>query len=202
MIALPSEHSSEAVDEDRIQFYLDDFDQRAEQSAIYDGISFRAVGEIDNGIVLTPQCDIGDAGYVLLARIVSVGEIFLYWLVEKNRYTDEEAMGHVAVAKDKKKRRALVKNFSDSYLKNETFGYYYLPAIEDLTQDSLVAFEITECLGVEELKKYKKIAVLKSPFREAVPSHFSGYIGRIGTPRFDVEVLRAAVDSQCRIIDS
>lgn len=202
MILLPSEHPTEILQNPSGEVYLPDFHEHVEQSAIYEKIRFTAVGEEDAGIVLTSQCDIQDSdesSYVLVARITSVGELLLYWLVEKNKYTEAQALGKEAIPKDRKQRNSLVKDFTEAYLKNKTFQYHFLPEIPEKMKASLICFDITQCMTVKELTALNKVAVLKSPFRESVPAHFSAFIGRIGTPAIDHDYLIEVVSKQCSI---
>ena len=205
MSATPSEHPLSIVENVRELVYLTDFHDQIEQSAIYEDVHFSSVGEKDFAIVLTSQCDIqghSPNNYVLVARIVPVGEVFVYWLVEKNQYTEDEALGRIPVAKEKKRRSSLVKEFANTYLRNETFAYFFLPEIESKMDPSLICFEITECMILSKLQQHEKVAVLRSPFREAVPSHYSAYIGRTGTPSFDKRYLQEVVNHHCKVQDS
>lgn len=198
----PSEHPASSSSDALHSFYLNNFHNNVEQSAIYRDVHFSSVNESDFAIVLTSQCDIQEHrpnNYVLLARIVPIGEVFVFWLIEKYGYTDDEATGKVSVQNGKAQRKSLAKVFADSYLRNETFAYHYLPKNESVLPPSLICFEITECISISNLLKHKKVAVPHSPYREAIPAHFSAYIGRIGTPPNDKESLRKIVYVSCKI---
>lgn len=205
MTLLPSEHATEIVSNPSSDLYLSTFHPHVEQSAIYRGILFTAVDEKDFGIVLTSQCDIQNNtanNHLLVARIVPVGEFFAYWVHTKNGYTVDEAYGKALPPKDKPQRGRLVREFADNYLKNQTMGYHFLPEIKEIMKGSLICFDITECMMIKDIASQEKIAVLKSPFRESVPAHYSAYAGRIGTPAIERKYLRTVVDDQCTILQT
>lgn len=201
----PSEHPAEILRNPPDEFYIPDAHGRIEQSAIYTGVSFSAIGEKDNAIVLTSQCDIQGSSaneFVLLARVISLEEFILFYLVEQNNYTEEEALGERAIESGKKKtRKTIISNLMSSYMKNQVFQYYFIPALNGVLEPSMITFDVTQCISIGNLETHSKVAVPRSPFREAVPSHYSAYIGRIGTPRLDKDYLKSVVESGCKIVD-
>lgn len=203
----PSEHPNDVLSDPSRDFYLPStrLHQRIEQSAIYADIQFDSIGEPDNAILLTSQCDIGFASsneLVLLARVISLEEFILYYLMEKNSYSEEEALGTKPVTVPKKRREMVINNLLSSYMKNDTFQYYFIPALNGVLEPSMITFDVVQCKRVESLQSVKKIAVPVSPFREAIPTRYSAYIGRIGTPSLDKSYLRKVVEDGCLVVDA
>lgn len=205
MNALPSQHSFETITHPVNQVYNFNCHGQIEQSAIYLNVSFECVNENSPAIILSSQCDLmphSPQSYILLARLVPVAEIFLYWLESMNDYSEDEIFGNIPIASNKKKRKGIILDFCKMYLRGHTFGYYYLPEIEGKIEHSLVCFEITKCVSMQEIDDKEKLCVLKSPFREAVPARFAAYMGRIGTPQYQEEYLRTLMDNICQMKDS
>jgi hypothetical protein len=158
-----------------------------QQSSIYRGIHFTSINYTGLGIVLTPECDILNkkkANTVLMAQILPAEQILNYFLEEDKNANLEHVMDQLEKSKEKAKLSGLLKEFSDLYLKNRTFSYYFLPKLQASFGHSLVHFPITQNVPTSDLVDQNKICLLKSPFRAAVPVHYATYIGRIGTPDF------------------
>lgn len=203
MTIAPSEHPAEVLANPPEEFYFPKRHDNIEQSAIYKDVHFSVIEEQDNAIVLTSQCDIEGSSpskYVLVARVITVEEFILLYL-HQNGYTDEEALGESAVRKEKKKRQGIINNLMSSYMKNDTFQYFFIPALKDILEPSMITFDVTQCISIQNIEAQAKMAVPRSPFREAIPSHYSAYIGRIGTPPLDKEYLKSVVESGCKIVD-
>lgn len=204
MTGTPSEHPEVSVTDAEKQVFFAESHDKVEQSAIYSDIHFHCINEKSPGIVLTSQCDIQRSepnNYVLLARLVPVAEVFTYWLVTKHGYSEEVVFGEEPIPPGKSQRKSIIKEFTDIYLKNKTVAYYYLPAFRTSLSDSFVCCEITVCVAIKELDTKQKLCVLRSPFREAVPSFYSAYIGRIGTAQHKVEALYGILDKACKLRD-
>lgn len=204
MSHLPSEYPKEYIENYVEQIYKFDCHQYVEQSAIYSDIYFHAKGENRPGIILTPQCDIQKytpENYILLAQLSPVVEIFLEWLVDKKKYSEDEVFGKITMDKNKPKRKGTIKEFVNEFLHNEKNSYFFLPGINGKFTHSFVCCDITECILIKDLNGKNKICVLRSPFREAIPSHFTSYICRVGIPRFKDDFLNDIVDQICRLRD-
>ena len=131
--------------------------------------------------------------------------MLLTLLLYKNGYTGKEIRGEIAIISGqfKKKRETWVQKFKNDYLSNNTHAFYFLPKLNTtLEEPSLVNFEVTSCVRGTDLEKLKKICVLKSPFREAVPAKYAAYIGRIGTPSCNESYLSQVASSVCKLRDS
>lgn len=203
----PSDYPNEFIENIPEEVFNCNCHQEVEQSAIYSDIKFHCYENPENGhgIILTSQCDIErftSEDYILVARLAPVAEVFSYWLQVKNNFTEEEISGEVPIPEQKTKRKGILKNFKNKYMQNQTFAYYYLPCFEENFPHSFVCFEITECLPVRKLKPENKICVLRSPFREAVPTHYASYIGRIGVPPYREEFLSELLNGICKLRDN
>lgn len=196
MILTPSEHPNLIIKEPSKEFYISPGHLDAEQSAIYGDIEFHCIGERSLGIVLSSQCDISFSQpltYILLSRIAPVLEIYLLWLMEKKKIPDHE----IEKAREEKNDQMILKysdDFTNSYLKNKKYQYHFLPELPKHFQNSLICFDLVTCVKRQELRSEKKICVLKSPFREEVPSRYSCYAGRIGTADFEESHLAEVVE--------
>lgn len=200
----PSEYPQQYVDNVVEQVYnTGGVNQHVEQSAIYEDVPFDAQGGYKSlGIVLNAQCDIEtttDNSYMLVARIQPIAGVFGLWLEKAMKYTEDEILGATPVAPEKKKRRKVCEEFAKTYLRNKVVKYYFLPELPGVMFASFVCCEITQCIQVKEIEQLKKVCVLRSPFREAVPTHYSSFIGRVGTPVFQENDLLTTLDTICKI---
>lgn len=206
VIRTPSEHPLQYVVNVADQVYKVDAEPYVEQSAIYQDVPFVAQERFKSlGIVLSAQCDIErftDNSYLLVARIQPIAGAFGLWLEEEKGYTEAEILGDTPVDPVKKKRRRVCEKFAKTYLRNKVVKYYFLPELLGVVDASFVCCEITQCIQVKEIEKLKKVCVLRSPFREAVPAHYAAYIGRVGTPVFKKDDLLATLDTICKIQES
>jgi hypothetical protein len=196
MILTPSEHPHLIIKDPPREFYISPLHSEVEQSAIYQEVNFDCIREKCLGIVLTSQCDISFShplAYILLARIAPVLEIYFLWLIENKKISDTE----IEKAREEENDGMILKyakDFTNSYLKNKKYQYHFLPALPDYFDDSLVCFDLTTCVKRRDLKSDNKICVLQSPFREAVPTRYSAYAGRIGTADLDEKYLSGLIE--------
>lgn len=203
-LRVPSAFPAQFIEKPAEEVYRTaDVNEHVEQSAIYADVPFGAQGGYKSlGIVLTAQCDIErftDDSYMLVARVQPIDGVFGLWLEKSLKYTEAEILGDVPVAAGKTERKRACEQFAVKYLRNRVVKYYFLPKLPDAIAASLVCCEITQCIQVKEIEQLRKVCVLCSPFREAVPVHYAAYIGRIGTPVFTDEQLMATLDSICKI---
>lgn len=199
----PSDHPSQIIGDPTNDLYLLEFHGEVEQSAIYGNVDFLIVGR-RYGIILTAQCEItqstGDS--VLLAPLLPAMDVMEKWLINPGRkkpLTLEEARGETRVSKSKSNRSDTISNFANSFLRNNTYGYHFLPEIEGAFPHSFVSFGHTALLRIRDLGPGEKVCVLKHPFRSAVPSRFAAFAGRIGTPEFGKKYLVDIATGLCKI---
>ncbi|MGB2989575.1 MAG: hypothetical protein WBC98_06415, partial [Candidatus Zixiibacteriota bacterium] len=89
----------------------------------------------------------------------------------------------------KKAYKAFSNEFKKYYLKNRVLEFHFLPSYKDKLPHSFVDFKIVKTLGGEELNGKKKIAQLKPPWRECVPSRYAAYSLRVGVKEFAADFL-------------
>lgn len=68
--------------------------------------------------------------------------------------------------------------------------FYFLPGALDVP-DLIVDFQQSCTVSFDSVSHYVKIATLDSPFRESLVFFFTRYIGRIGTPDLDIEIVKS-----------
>lgn len=185
------------------QVYEKCFSDDVEQSAIYSDVDFRVIDEKGAGIVLTPECDIQQQKVetVLLARIVPLVDILEYWLVKKG-LSHGVISGLEPLPDTGPRRKGLVKEFSKIYMTNRALQYFFLPGLDEVLDDSFVCYDITVTTKIDILaSENKKLALLRSPFKEAVPVHFAAFMGRVGLPAVSNETLEEVVSTACRLTE-
>jgi len=179
---------------DGTEIYQKDFDQEIDQSAIYENINFTCVGKAYPGIVLTPICDIitKRAPYLKVVQIIPAKWVYEKFLLSKN-LTEKQMIGVDNVPS--KQLGAIKREFMTQYIGNRTYRYHFLPKLENIVDNSFIDFQMVQTIYPEDLEKHRKIAALRSPWRESVPSRYAAYCLRIGTPRYSKEFLNTIFDS-------
>lgn len=133
-------------------------------------------------VILTPSCDFPvrngktKAEWVLFARCILLTECaeYISW-----KGAEEQA---------KKTKKNLLEQLVKNNRSTQPERYYYLPAAFTLP-DMIIDFQQTERLDRDQLDKLTRTASLDSPFAEALLARFSRYLGRIGTPDLDNELI-------------
>lgn len=176
------------------QIYQESLGSEIDQSAIYENVLFTCVKKEYPGVVLTPICDIisQKAKYVKLAQIVPTEDVYNKFLVSRG-LSDDEIVGAVAIKN--KKMRAIKKDFTEQYLQNRTYRYHFLPKLSTVIDYSFIDFQMVQTIYPQDLEKYKKIAALKSPWRESIPSRYAAYCLRIGTPEYSGSFLDSTFEN-------
>ena len=160
-----------------------------EQSAIYEGVHFPCINEKVYTIVLTPRCDIywSKADYIIMGGLVTAQQIFRYWLL-KNKRTPPQIAGEEPL-RSKNKVEKIHETFVHDYIGNRELRYHFLPSFKDRFPHSFVDFQLVESFNQNYITGLKKIAVLKSPWRESVPTRYAAYSGRIGTEDYSKQLV-------------
>lgn len=179
---------------DGVKIYQEKFDQKIDQSSIYESINFTCVDKAYPGIVLTPICDIitKRVPYVKIVQIISAKWVYEKYLLSKE-LSEEQIIGVDNIPT--KQLRSIRREFVTQYIKNRTYRYHFLPKLKDILGNSFIDFQMVQTMYPEHLEKCRKIAALKSPWRESVPSRYAAYCLRIGTPRYSKEFMNATFDS-------
>ena len=132
-------------------------------------------------VVLTPSCDLVlrsgrmKADRVVLSQCLALDSFKAYqdWKSAPSSNNEE-----------------LLRRLLTSRPKGQEDRYFYLPAAWNVP-DSVVDLQSVTSIQWEELENYGKIALLDSPFAEALSYQFNRYIGRVGMPDLDIDgVLR------------
>jgi len=141
-------------------------------------------GQIKYWIILTPSCDFAQKKVeeVLFARC----EL----LTEQREYKEWQAS--LSTPKPNEgKLKSLLKNNRE---RSQPERFYFLPGTLSLP-DLLVDFQQLKTLHCKELeeqvqqKTWERLASLDSPFTEALLARFTRYLGRLGTPDLDLELV-------------
>jgi hypothetical protein len=175
------------------EIYADSFDDSVEQSAIYDEVLFECIGQKLPAIVLTPQCSIVHPRGELLVTVSGIfpASIVFEEFLQKKGLSEEEIVGSEPIKK--KKYEGLSKEFKAYYLVNRVAEFHFLPASKRKLQHSFVDFKVVKTLEGRELGGGQKIAVLKPPWRQSVPSRYAAYSLRIGVNAFADELLTEVI---------
>ncbi len=175
------------------ELYADGFDNSIHQSAIYNNVFFECVGKELPAIILTPECEILHPTTELLVTISGVfpASQLLERFFQKNGLKLGQIIGKETTPR--KRYRGIVKNFKEQYLANRVLEYHFLPKYKDKLENSFIDFSVVKTIAAKELSDKEKIAVLKSPWRESVPSRYAAYTLRIGVPDFTEDFLETVI---------
>lgn len=139
--------------------------------------SFGEILEKDNQyyIIITPTCDFQErkgkrnVEHIVLNKTIKLTDIDCY-----NNYVANQS---------KTSKESLEK-----YINNNNPRYHFLPKtsfIPNLVMD----FQDKILIKYEDLKKYKRLTTLDSPFTESMLIRHISYYNRIGTPDLDAEYI-------------
>lgn len=176
------------------ELYVEDFHASIEQSAIYSDVLFECVREKLPAIVLTPQCSILHPRGELLLTVSGVfpAAIVFEQFLKKKDLPEVQIAGLEPAPK--KPYEGFSKEFKQYYLKNRVLEFHFLPAYKNTLPHSFVDFRIVKTLEAKELTRRKKIAVLKPPWRECVPSRYAAYSLRVGVREFADDLLDNVIE--------
>lgn len=138
-------------------------------------------GEIDGAgdhwIVLTPSCDFaqGKADTVLLAACELLAE-------------QAELLAFLENTELKGKRKQLLALMNNNAAGRQADRYHFLPGALDLP-DLLVDLRTLKTVPRDQFDALEPLASLDAPFAEALLSQFARYVGRLGTPDPDLEMV-------------
>lgn len=138
-------------------------------------------------VVLWPSCDMVSVGgrtpktdWVLCARASLASET-----VEVREWIQSPS------ETKKRKVEGLAKNNRDK----SPDRYHFLPGVWDIP-DLVIDFQALEYPTLGALKGFYCLATLASPFAESLGVRFQRYIGRLGVPDLDLEVVLTALDGR------
>lgn len=127
-------------------------------------------------IMLTPSCDL-----VLRSEKMKAEMVVLSECRPLHSFEDYQAWKRAPSDNVGRLRRLLT-----SRPKGQEDRYFYLPAAWNVP-DVVADLQRVASIGCDELKSYRKIASLDSPFAEALSYQFNRYIGRVGKPDLDID---------------
>ncbi len=132
-------------------------------------------------LLVTPSCDIiqGKADVMLFAECKRLNEM--------KQFSEWNTNGDGTADKYKNPLWQLLENRSGE-------RFYFLPSVFDLPDlvvdyQKLSSLELREVEQLREEGKLKCLASLDSPYAEAVLARFSRYLGRLGTPNLNIEIV-------------
>jgi hypothetical protein len=135
-------------------------------------------------LILTPTCDFikrddgtRRAEHVLIVKCIPLTEFneYLEWNLDPSE-------------NNRKKLEKLVKTPHQEPKGKQRGRFYYLPGAFGLP-DMVLDFQQTKSIKFDDLSSYSKIATLDSPFSESIAFEYTKFIGRIGTPDLDINVV-------------
>ncbi len=128
-------------------------------------------------VVLTPSCDL-----VLRLGKMKADRVLLSQCIPLSYFKEYQDWENSVDNGNEKSLRKLI----DSRPDRQEDRYFFLPAAWNL-QDCVADLQDVVSIPCEELASYKKIALLDSPFAEALSYQFNRYMGRVGKPDLDVD---------------
>jgi CheY-like chemotaxis protein len=81
---------------------------------------------------------------------------------------------------------------------NKSDRWHFIPGVWDIP-DLVVDFQALEHLALDEVKKLPVLATLASPFAESLSSRLCRYLGRLGTPDLDVELVMSRLRKDAKV---
>lgn len=171
------------------------------------GYILREPDESQLWVVVTPTCDLVDSGgrvpkcdrpLLIPVRDVKNLPLLVEWKEKAAalRQYEEERQGQQPnrELKDKQKHVGDLERRIWEFveLRNPSLRYYYLPPLLNLIPQGYLDFQEIGSAKLSDLKRWKTVAAISSPFAEHLQSKFSGYLGRIGVP----EPVRAAMEAE------
>jgi CheY-like chemotaxis protein len=86
------------------------------------------------------------------------------------------------------KKKALESLLANNRKGTQSDRYHFLPDAWDIPA-SVIDFQKLEHVPVSDLRKASCLATIASPYAEAIGNRFGRYLGRIGTPDLDLELI-------------
>ena len=158
-----------------------------DQSVILADVYFHAVDEVRPGLVLTPTCDFehGKCAYVQICALFGVDEIISDLLVGSwKKLNLADANGRLVAGPLSAGKRGELTGKVRELITQRFPRYHWLPPFPGDYTPSVIDFQVITSVDPQELVSggVRILAELRSPFREQVPSRYSAYMSRVGTP--------------------
>jgi len=78
--------------------------------------------------------------------------------------------------------------------------YHWLPPLVGSKRPLIADFQSVTSLTQEDLEGAQIVAALESPYREALPTRYAAYMGRVGTPDYPVAHVQEWVDRTIEVL--
>ena len=137
-------------------------------------------------VLLTPSCDMlqGKADKVLFS--------FCQPLIDQKEYQDCYAADGQP---SKGKLEILAKLLSNNRKDAQADRFFFLPAAIMLP-DLVVDFQNLSTISINQLAELEHLASLDSPFAELLVSRFTKYLGRLGAPDLNIDIVQSKFANQ------
>jgi len=151
-------------------------------------VRVRAEGDQrDHLVVLWPSCDMVGIG----GRLPKTNAILCAGAMPLTKAPEVEAWRQSPSATKEESVRRILKNMRKALPDQEVGSsdrYHFLPGVWDIP-DLVVDFQKLEHLPLDTVKSFTCLGTLASPFAEALGSRFGRYLGRIGTPDLNLDLV-------------
>lgn len=160
-----------------------------DQGDIVESIYSSASQEELPAVLLTPACDVAQ-GKVDVWTFVT---LFPDTIVAKNLVAKDMANWNLSGPPSASQQKALAKTL-DGLLTQRFPRYHWLPIPIGTTAGHVADFCYVTTIPVEEAKKSKRVASLRSSWREQLPARYAAYVSRVGTDDFSQLELKSEVE--------
>ncbi len=164
--------------------YKDSKPTAIDQCVILRDVYFYGIDESCFGLVLTPTCDFAQNK----AEFIQLCALFPAWEFVTSLLHNEWSKFNVP------SKKAEVKSKIKDIIKQKLPRYHWFSPLQSLLPPFIGDFQITTSLTLKDLESQEMIAELESPYREQVPSRYSAYMGRVGTPDFSESDIQTWLD--------
>lgn len=182
------------------EIYQDSFDDRIEQSAIYRGVLFPCIKKKIVAIVLTPVCDIyqDKADFIRMAGFIPAERIFEKGVEKKYEYTPRTD-NRSNPPKEPAESRESPYQLCERFARAKGNKYHFVPSYENKFPHSFVDFQLVESFSPSDVRRFDKVAVMKSPWKQSILARYVAYCGRVGTKAYSKNLRDVIMDKISRL---
>lgn len=130
-------------------------------------------------VILTPSCDFVENKAIKRER--KVGRVLL---AETYNFEDSNEYKSYMANKNPENKNKLSKVIGSG----KSDRYYFLPGTPFM-KAQIIDFQLKKMIDYSELKDYKRITLIDSPFTQSLISSFIRHYNRIGSPDIDTEFI-------------
>ncbi len=161
-----------------------------DQSNVFRDIEFTVVDKKLNAVLITPACDLAYSKGSLLFCAVLNYEKLLPIEAEKSLSIDLKDCRENGCSNTKKNN--LKEKLIEPFLNLNVDRYHWLGRLPGVSGYWYIDYNFSECLDPQKLDLENRIAIVKSPLRESIPTRYSNYLNRIGLPWENEDRLKRA----------